>query len=321
MEAAYTSVEDCSETWNDTATHNTTNTMHSSDLVWIYSFGVISSAGLFGNCACVVAIVAIRPLRTAQNFFVCNLCFADTLLAVNAIFAFVAELRAGWQLVEGACRLFGFIVFTPPIAVALSMTVIAKDRHACITSPTAGAGVGHSRRMVVFYLGIVWVIAVAFAMPNLFGWVTLRSGLFCACCFYIADNWSYGLAVSAIAYVIPNGFIAYYYMRIYCHVRQSRRRVARMRARCRGAISPAAQNDVELRLAIQFIALFAIFNCCYTPAMLVFWFDSRTSDITRDARGAVMVLFALNLVLNPLAYVALNGFARRHLKHALRCAA
>lgn len=273
-------------------------------LWFLIVYAIISILGILGNLLVIVLIAVIPRLRTPPNIFVLNLCFADILLGFNAVFAFVEEVDAEWVLDGGGCRVFGFISFMPPIAVVLSMVIVAKIRYLAITSVSVNPD-KLTRGRVTLYLALIWILSALISLPILMGWVSVRAGLFCACCFYFKENIIYGITVTTTVYIIPNILILYFYIRIFMHVRKSRMRVQQHQ----GTQGTARKADIQL--ARQFIVLFCIFNICYTPTMIVFWVEDEYNSLSVSANAVIMLIFALNLILNPLAYFAFNKGARR----------
>lgn len=77
----------------------------------------------------------------------------------------------------------------------------------------------------------------------------------------------------------------------------------------------------ELKLAVQFIILFGVFNVCFLPTMIIFWVDTDDGDSTTadPLRGVSMTLFSLNLILNPIGYLIMNHAAREEIKSDCLC--
>lgn len=279
-------------------------------LAYIIVYGCIVIVGLCLNILAILAILLITKLRTAQNMFVLNLCFADILLGVNALFAFVDEIGNGMDFEdshERECQILGFMTFIPPIAVVLSMTVIARNRYKTIAGMYHNAAM-FNKRKVILYSCIVWAIAILVALPILIAEMEIITGLFCTCCFSFSANKIYGFTMTIFLYLFPNYIILYSYICIFVIVRRSRQKV-----RVMGFVSSGNLKKHDLQLAVQFILLFALFNICYLPTMIIFWLE-EDSSISGECRAFVMLLFACNILANPLAYIAMNKGARNELR-------
>ena len=290
----------------------TDTSLSTSALAFLITYAIIAGVGILGNALVIIIIAALPALRTTQNIFIVNLCFSDILLGLGAMFAFVDEVDDEWMISTGSCRFFGFVSMLPPTTIVLSMVIVAKIRYSAIVVVTGCTRQRLTRRKAALYLTIIWGVAILLALPVLLGWVSVRGGLFCACCFSFSDNIFYGLVVTSAVYIIPNILISIYYIKIFAHVRKSHRKVEQHKeVTCR--TTSASSSAKELHLAIQFLVLFLIFNICYLPCMLVFWIEDDYNTLSAGAKATMMLLFALNLILNPIAYFVLNKNIRRHL--------
>ena len=191
---------------------------------YMYVYVVMAILGMVGNVFVMFTIIGVKRLRTAHNIFVLNLCSADLLLGINAIMLFADRLSNSWLMDNNLCRIFSFINFLPPFVVSLNMVVIAKMRHSAITH-MGYIRIHLTRWRSVGWSAIVWMSAIIISLPLLAGVITSTSGMFCACCIYFTHNMIYGLIVSVLIYFIPNVLVTFYYIRIFVHVRASRRRV------------------------------------------------------------------------------------------------
>ena len=268
----------------------------------LISYSVIALTGLTGNIFVVLTICLLKRLRTVSNIFVTNLSLAHVLLGVHSVFVIIEEADPDWELPITACQVIGFLSFFSPIAIVLSMVIIANNRYTCIIATTRTT---FSKSRVTLYLAIVWTISFLIALPLLVGWVSVSKSAGCACCFNFSENMIYGLVVTATVYVLPNFLILYYYIRIIIYVRNSRLRVT-------NHVVSTQRKRHDLRLAAQFVVIFIFFNLCYMPSLIVIWIGSA-KGLSDSAIIAANFLFALNLIVNPVVYFIFNKYARREL--------
>ncbi|CAH1790268.1 unnamed protein product [Owenia fusiformis] len=282
-----------------------------------FGFSIVQSAflilGIISNLTLIICLVAIKRLRTVPNIFVVNLCAAGILLSVNSFLLVVQDFTQGvntkitLMITPESCRWLGFIDFIPPIALVMSMVIIARHRYISVLNVASDKRL-FTRRRVCLMLAFVWVIAILIAVPILVGLIQLDKnvGNICACCFKMAENPAFAITVTLIVYVIPNILIIFYYTRILVFVRKSRRRIEH-HTRQGNHIS-----HNEMWLSVQFIIIFVAFNICYLPTMIVFWAmpENNPRVFTSVGNNMVRLLFTSNLLVNPLIFITFNQQAR-----------
>ena len=289
------------------------------DLVFVGFFGSLICLGVAANLYIIVCILARRRLRTSHNAYIVNISAADLLLSVNGIFSFLEMIGRFGSLTQEACRLLGVMSLVPAFVVVLSMVVIARSRYKAVTELGGGGSTTlRPARLILATLACIWSFSVLVAMPIVFGWVSMGSGLFCACCFYFSENIEYGVAISISMYLVPNLLIAWYYVRILRYVRRSRRRVQQHRCTAPSQTPAQLRGRNEIRLAIQFIVIFLVFNLCYAPSMVVFWLQDEDRQVPEAVDSFAMVLFSTNVLALPVIFIVFNRAAREEMRNALR---
>ena len=278
----------------------------------------IALVGVAGNLLVIMVILCLPRLRTAHNVHVINLCAADALLGLNAFVLVIDVFEQNWAPENGVCGLLSFLTALPPVAVVGSMLCIARNRHAAIVRGVRVPG-AQGRRSALVASGAVWACAIVLCLPTVAGWVTSRAGLFCACCIYFVENVVYSMVLTFLVYCLPNVIIAIYYCQIFAHVRRSRRKVLEHTGSGTGPSRGARRLASDVQLAVQFTVLLLVFNVCYLPSTLMFWHATESSHVANSMRGAVTIIFAINIVANPICYFCLNARARREVARALPC--
>ncbi len=269
-------------------------------------YGGIISIGTLGNILVILFIICLPKLRITPNMFIVNMCFSDILLGCYGIVTLIDVVTPVWRLSEQACKMFAIWRLAPVVAVVFSMTTIAWNRHRVVTSSVIVTSSFYSGKKTVAILSLVWVIALLICTPFMFGWITLKTRLYCACCFYFMEYMAYGVTITILVFVVPNAVISYYYVRIWMHVRHSKRAVGNPN---QTTLSSRRQRR-DVRLAVQFILLILIFNVCYLPSLVVVWVEAERNRASDALNGVALVLFSLNLALNPLVYVLYNRTTR-----------
>ena len=299
-------------------------------MIFIIITFIIVIIGIVGNVFVMATICAIKGLRTVPNIFIVNLCVADLLLSVNTVTLLLGdvskEIKDGIEELSFLCRITSLVTWLPPFAVALSMVVIAHNRSATIRSLARYRRCcQYTRRKVVLLLILIWSVSIVACVPLLVPhFTTIVPGPTCACCLPLrhVKNTVYIIVVSVLVYAVPNICIAYFYIRIFCFVRKSRRRVQAhghvQQPPC--SVSPAppvVAKRSDIRLAVQFILIFIIFNICYLPSIVTYWVNP--DHITVAWRRVINVLFTFSIVSNPLLYLYFNRQARAQIRAKLCC--
>jgi hypothetical protein len=283
------------------------------NLVLAGVFGTLVFIGVVANILLIAYILLVKRLRTVQNIYVVNASLADILLGINGIFSVMAMIDRFKSPSNEACRFFGVLTVMPAFVIVLSMVVIARNRFVAVIHLTSAAS-RFTAKFVISSLGFIWILSIAIAAPIMFGWVTMESRLFCVCCFFFQENIEYGISITICLYFIPNVLIAYFYIRILKHIRQSRRRVQQHQGVCASRIVTQLRRKHEIRLAAQFLVIFLCFNIGYAPSMVIFWLEDENSQVPLSVESFAMMIFSINLIVMPIIYILFNSIARDELR-------
>ncbi|KAI1886865.1 hypothetical protein AGOR_G00200190 [Albula goreensis] len=135
----------------------------------MFSFGsallVGGVLGFFLNAISIFSFLAIKEMRTANNFLVFNLALADISLNVNGIVAAYASFIRYWPFGADGCQTHAFQGMVAALASISFIGAIAWDRyHQYCTKQKLQWST--SMTLVV----IVWVLSVFWAFLPLTGW-------------------------------------------------------------------------------------------------------------------------------------------------------
>ena len=274
----------------------------------LIAYSCVIGVGVAFNLAAIIALCSIRRLRTPPNMFVVSLCVADVLLGFNGVVTLIAEFER--DVIVEYCQVIGFVSFLPPINIVVTMLIIAENRYSIIALNSARA----SRSRVACYLASGWTVSVLVALPIVIfdPIITSTQGL-CFCCFYFSSNRMYGYMVTVFCFALPDLIIAFYYSSITCHVHQSRVRIQDQVRSTR----PTRRSDILL--ARQFTVLYAVFNVCYIPTLVMSWLHGDDGEIPIEALYFATFMLATVIVVNPILFFGLNKTATSQVLQHLRC--
>ncbi|XP_014679091.1 PREDICTED: probable G-protein coupled receptor 83 [Priapulus caudatus] len=129
-------------------------------LVVAYSFIVVVS--LFGN-SLVCHIVWQQGQRSVTYVFIANLAVSDLIITVfNVPINIARNLMDEWVFGAAMCHLVNFTLVASVYASTLTMTAICIDRYRVILNPFKQR---ISRAGALAVVGVVWLLAAAFATP------------------------------------------------------------------------------------------------------------------------------------------------------------
>ena len=266
-------------------------------------YSILCIAGLVANLMVVFVILLSKSLRTASNIHIVNLAVAYILFGINAIILLVDTLT-GWTPDGQVCRFVGFMNLVPPIAVVLSMVLIAHNRYYCIVQASRHS-LFKSKYKVALLALLVWIIAMIVGVPLLTETVHVKSGFVCSCCFFFSENQTYGISITVCVYILPNILIGFFYSKIFLHVHRSHRRVHH-----ESSSREYFYKRTDVKVAIQFIIIFALFNVSYLPMIIVMWVDNATLPVPEALKAVVTIVFGLNMYVNPVVYFYFSRRAR-----------
>ncbi|KAJ8406804.1 hypothetical protein AAFF_G00297200, partial [Aldrovandia affinis] len=129
------------------------------------AFLVEGVLGFFLNAISIVSFLAIKEMRTSNNFLIFNLALADISLNVNGIVAAYASFLRHWPFGADGCQTHGFQGMVSALASISLIAAVAWDRyhHYCTKQKLQWST---SVTLVV----IIWILSVFWASLPLAGW-------------------------------------------------------------------------------------------------------------------------------------------------------
>ncbi|NWI32606.1 GPR83 protein, partial [Sula dactylatra] len=131
-------------------------------LVAAYSFIIVFS--LFGNVLVCHVVVKTKRMHSATSLFIVNLAVADIMITLlNTPFTLARFVNSTWIFGKGMCHVSRFAQYCSLHVSALTLTVIAMDRHQVIMHPLRPR---ISAAKGVIYISVIWIMATCFSLPH-----------------------------------------------------------------------------------------------------------------------------------------------------------
>lgn len=140
--------------------HNVLNVFYWEKILVSAILGLISIAGIVGNCMIIAAVAFSRKLQTPTNVFVISLSVVDLLTSFSLIWYGVSLLgKDGWPI-PGAywiCEFTGFVILSCLGTTVLNLAAISVNRLVLITKPSLFKKIFTSWKLFVL-VTIPWIV-------------------------------------------------------------------------------------------------------------------------------------------------------------------
>ncbi|OQR76146.1 dopamine D2 receptor-like, partial [Tropilaelaps mercedesae] len=167
---------------------------------------------VFGNILIILSVYKEKSLKSATNYFIVSLAFADLLVAAVVMpFAVYVLVNVRWELSDTLCDLYIAIDVTCSTASIFNLVAISIDRFIAVTQPIKYSKHKNSGR-VAFTVGAVWLISMAIGSPIILGLNTSSERVAHLCVFYNSDFILYS---SLSSFYIPCLVMILLYYRIF----------------------------------------------------------------------------------------------------------
>nr|CAD7591476.1 unnamed protein product [Timema genevievae] len=172
---------------------------------------------VIGNTMIIVSVLTTRRLRTVTNCFVMSLAVADWLVGIFVMPPQVADLMMGgkWVLDWILCDIWISLDVLLCTASILSLCAISVDRYLAITQPLNYSRKIRSKRLAMFMILAVWMVAAAITCPPILGWYDKDRHINSTSCTY-NQNVGYVVFSAMGSFFIPLIVMLYVYARISC---------------------------------------------------------------------------------------------------------
>ena len=273
---------------------------------------LIMCFGIAGNSFIIFQFATRKKLRNAPNMFIINLALADLVFIccmgpqIHNMVAYGGRQGYG----DLGCFCHAFLTVTSAGTSLVSMGFIAVSRYLIIVHP-------QKKILLSCWLcGVLcmccWVYSILIALPAVgwgrFAWVR-RNYM----CLY---DWTYNMAYNGVVFFFLFGIVSvvifYCYFNIYKVYRESKQRIA-----VQGLTGKSPSKD-EMRLAIQLLVVFIIYNTCWTPYFALSLFIDPLGQLPEWLHCISIMLAYWNSSVNILVSLYYNRVFRGECLHLVR---
>ena len=265
---------------------------------------VISIFGLAGNFLIIYLYATRKSLRNPPNIFFINLAVADIYFLCCAGPVISNMIYGGQAYGPLGCQIHGISLICSATTSLVTMGVIAFSRFLVIVHPK-------KKSMMTWPVcGLLcvacWMYSLLPMIPIWCDWgrVAYTPKTFC-CGFDFAYNSTYyNVYLFIFMFGLVSAFMCICYYKIYRVFRASKRRVAG-----EGDKGKHLSKN-ELRLAIQLLVVFVIYNICWSPLLSLFFFFDPRGYGPVWVYGTCLLLAFTNSSVNALVYLYYNRVFR-----------
>ena len=279
--------------------------------------------GLLGNVLVIIIFLHSKKLRTPQNVFIINLAISDTITLIsNGPTLHTLVYHYGERYVSDTqCLITAFFLCLAAIASIITMGAIAVTRYISIVHPSKKG------KLLVWWkcnlcAAIIWLYSCSMLIPVFFGWgrYSYQETVYLCCI-----EWSFNMVYNVILFMLGFGLatvtILFCYVHIFKSVKNSKRRIQHFQGADLKKIAKESKlQSEEVRLAIQLLVIFLLFNICWLPYLLLSMFIDPNGNANLWLYGLFINLVFVNSAINPPLYLYYNKRFRTELERTFyRC--
>nr|AKQ63072.1 orphan G-protein coupled receptor 64 [Platynereis dumerilii] len=272
--------------------------------------GIASILGTFGNIL-VMASFAVNPaLQNSKNVFIFNVALADILVTSIADPFGILGMVYGSEYFDSrpaVCDFIATLCIAACVTALFSIGGISFNRFISICHPSVYSKVFGLKANLAMCFAF-WVGGIGMSLPALVGWTdNIYDHKMLECIWNRLHSLSYTIFFSTCVVFTPVVIISFSYLKIFLHVRASRRKVATMAG---ANAATKKQEQSSLKLARSFFIIFMIFVGCWSPyaiLVLVDWNDSLPLNV----HLFILMVAHLHASLNPLVHAITNTHFRK----------
>ena len=130
-------------------------------------FALFILFGVTGNLALLGVTLYDKKLRTAPNFLICNLAFADLIfILLTGPIRIEHELHPCWMSGQLACSLRNYAPVVCQCACVYSLVALSRERYSAIVKGIQSR-MTNQMKVTVCWIAITWLFGIIFAVPIL----------------------------------------------------------------------------------------------------------------------------------------------------------
>jgi hypothetical protein len=228
--------------------------------------------------------------------------------------------RSFFDARPGLCDVAAMLCVCVCVCALLSIGAISCQQFVQICRPDLYATLFNVRNNALYCAGF-WAVGLLVAIPSLLGWTdNVYDPKMLECIWDRTHDVSYTVFYVSVAVFLPMGVISYSYIRIFLHVRASKRRIQRIQ---QGdgphTVAPAAAAAAKpkkgdpTRLARTLFIIFLVFAICWTPYSVLVVADYRDS-LSHEVHLFALLLAHLHASADPIVY----GLTNKHFQDGYR---
>ena len=276
---------------------------------------ILPSLGLVGSLIIIYMFLTKSKLRSPANLLIVNLALADGtfLMCYPPIVNNMLVYDGGQGYGPAGCLTHSVITIDAALTSLLTMGLIAISRYIAIVHPQKKATL-LTWKICGSACVYAWIHPILIMIPAMAGWGRLGwhpGGWLCA--FDWTYNYLYNVVVFFFGQALTTVITCFCYIQIYLVYRRSKKRVASKDSAQKGP------KKEEIRLAIQLIVVFAIYNICWTPYFTVDTFIYPDSEGPPWLYALMQILIACNSSVNIFIYLYFNQAFRSECQKVFCC--
>ena len=296
----------------DYTTHGDTDGFSQQDILidppWFIG-GSLIAVTIFGmsGSGIIIYMFLFRPkLRNPSNLFIVNLAVSDAVYLICHVQVIHSVLAHGGRRSYGhiECLVNALLVIDSGGTSLLTMGLIAVSRYVAIVHPQKKALL--SWKVCAALCVYPWIHVILLMVPGLTGWGRLGWHKASWACTF---DWNYNIWYNVVIFIFTQGVTSttmlFCYSQIYMVYKKSKKRVA---GKDMGQKGPQKE---DIRLAIQLVVIFAIYNICWTPYFTITVFIYPDGDGPPWLHALMILFIAWNSAVNILVYLYFNRTFRR----------
>ena len=189
---------------------------------------LVCLASVLGNVLVVYVIHKYSEMQTITNVLIHNLALTDIIMATLNMPFWITSLFSGkWNFSQEWCDVSALLHHTMILASVFILGLIALNRYMKVVKRSLYIKFFPTKKAAWLYCGLVWLVAVLFSTPPLYGWGKMNfDSDFLVCSFsWKEGHFSFVILLAGFLNVTTFAII-YSYWKIYQTVKESSNNVS-----------------------------------------------------------------------------------------------